>query len=124
LAEGYDFYTGIDSQISPLSQNRWLHLTSLESDEEISFFSRLPSALHRGEASCLAIAFLRGWAFLTDDARARSVVREFKLLVSGTLGILIKSVEKGILSLAEADNILNRMIKVGGRIPRFLLGEG
>ncbi len=113
MAEGYDFYAGIESQIHPLPPDGWLHLTSLDGDEELRFFSRLPSALNRGEASCLAVASLRGWAFLTDDARARAAARECKVLVSGTLGILSKAVETELLSMDQADMLLNGMIQAG-----------
>jgi len=71
LAEGYDFYIGIESHMYPLASDGWLHLTSLEGEEELRIFSHMPAALHRGETSCLAVAVRRGMAFLTDDARAR-----------------------------------------------------
>ena len=55
---------------SPFSNEGWLRLTTFEGDDELRLFGQLPAALHRGEASCLAIAAQRKWAFLTDDARA------------------------------------------------------
>lgn len=92
LIEGYAFYEGIESHIHPLSPDGWILLTALEGTEELHRFNHLPSSLRRGEASCLAIAARRGWAFLTDDARARRSARESKILVSGTLGILVKAI--------------------------------
>jgi len=117
LAEGYDFYIGIESHMYPLASDGWLHLTSLEGEEELRIFSHMPAALHRGEASCLAVAVRRGMAFLTDDARARSVARELQVVVSGTLGILVRSVTEEHLSLEVADSVLNQMIKAGYHSP-------
>ena len=34
-AEGCDFYNGIESFISPLTPNGWLHLTSQNGDDEL-----------------------------------------------------------------------------------------
>ena len=123
MAGGYDFYAGIESQIHALAPDGWLHLTSLDGDEELRFFSRLPSALHRGEASCLAVASLRRWAFLSDDARARAAARECEVLVSGTLGNLSKAVETELLSMDQADMLLNGMIQAGYRSPYGSLVE-
>lgn len=117
LAEGYDFYIGIESHMYPLASDGWLHLTSLEGEEELHIFSHMPAALHRGEASCLAVAVRRGMAFLTDDARARSVARELQVVVSGTLGILVRAVTEEHLSLEVADSVLNQMIKAGYHSP-------
>ena len=117
LAEGYNFYAGIESHMYPLASEGWLRLTSLEGEEELRLFSNMPAALHRGEASCLAVAVRRGMAFLTDDARARAVARDLQVLVSGTLGILVQAVKKGLLSLEAADLLLNQMIQAGYHSP-------
>ena len=117
LAEGYDFDIGIESHMYPLASDGWLHLTSLEGEEELRIFSHMPAALHRAEASCLGVAVRRGMAFLTDDARARSGARELQVLVSGTLGILVRAVTEEHLSLEVADSVLNQMIKAGYHSP-------
>lgn len=85
LAEGYEFYVGIESHMNPLTPDGWLQLTSLQDEEELRLFSNMPAALHRGEASCLAVALRRGMAFLSDDARARAAARDMQVKVSGTL---------------------------------------
>lgn len=117
LAEGNEFYTDLESQIYPLSPDGWLHLTSFETDEELRLFSQLPAALHRGEASCLAIAARRGWAFFSDDARARQAGRELNVVVSGTLGVLVRAVRKSSLSLENANALLEKMIRAGYHSP-------
>ena len=64
VTEGIEHYQGIEEDIYPFSLDGWLHLTSLQGDDELRLFNSLPAALHRGESSCLAIASARGWAFI------------------------------------------------------------
>jgi len=122
LSEGFNFYAGIESHIHPLTPGGWLRLASMD-DEELRLFSQLPEALHRGEASCLAIAAKRGWAFLTDDARARKAAQELKVTHSGTLGVLVQAVKAGLLPSGEANSLLDRMIQAGYRSPFTTLAE-
>jgi len=117
LMEGYDFYEGIESHLYPLATNGWLRLTSLQGDDELRLFNDLPAARHRGEASCLAIAARRSWAFLSDDARARWAARELGVTLSGTLGVLAQAVQANLLSLDEANRLLGLMIQNGYRSP-------
>jgi predicted nucleic acid-binding protein len=76
-------------------------------------FGQLLGPLHRGEASCLAIAAQRGWAFLTDDARARKAATELNVTVSGTLGVLTQAVKADLLPMDEANRVLAQMIDRG-----------
>ena len=111
LEEGYDFYEGFDKQIFPFSDDGWIELVSLEGQEELRRFGRMPKRLDRGEASCLAIAQERKWAFLTDDKQARRLARQWKIEVSGTLGVLVRAVEEGLLAMEEANILLRQMIE-------------
>ena len=123
LAEGCDFYAGIEAFLHPLAADGWLKLTSLEGDDERRLFGRLPKALHHGEASCLAIATVRGWALLSDDDRARKAAGDLGVIVSGALGALTMSVRAGLLTLTEANALLSRMIQAGYRSPYSNLVE-
>lgn len=111
LAEGYDFYEGIEGLIYPFSAEGWIELVSLEGVEELRRYGEVPDRLHRGEASCLVIAREREWALLTDDQEARKMAREWKIEFSGTLGVLVRCVEMGLLALEDGNNLLQRMIK-------------
>jgi len=52
----------IERHIHPFAPDGWLRLTTLEGDDELRLFGELPDALHRAEASCLAIAVAGdGW---------------------------------------------------------------
>ena len=75
-------------------------------EDELSLFSRFPSHLHRGEASCLAIAHNRSWLFLTDDKAARKAATNLGVLISGTLGCLVLGVERDLYTLEQANGWL------------------
>jgi len=116
LEAGYEFYEGIDEFIYPFVETGWLRLVSME-EAEFRHFRELPAQLHAGEASCLAIAYERGWALLTDDQRARKAARKLRVELSGTLGILVRAVEAGLIALDEGDILLQKMIERGYRSP-------
>jgi predicted nucleic acid-binding protein len=117
LEEGYEFYADFESQIYPLAQEGWIELVSITGDQEYRLFQSLPRRLHHGEASCLAIARHRNWAFLSDDKLARQAARSLGIPVSGTLGVLAQSVKRRLLTIEEADGLLGRMIARGYRSP-------
>ena len=123
LAEGYAFYAGIELHMSPFTTKGWLHLTSLQDDEEFRILNNMPAGLHRGEVSCLAVALRRGMAFLTDDARARAAAHGLHILVSGTLGVLVSAVKQKLLTPDTADSLLTQMIQAGYRSPHDTLLE-
>lgn len=112
LAEGYDFYSPLEDLIHAPASKQWIHLTAL-TDQELRLFTDILGALHRGEASSIAIAATRGWAFLTDDALARRTARKLKITLSGTLGILVRAVQDRHLTLEEANALLAQMIDAG-----------
>ncbi len=128
LEEGYGFYDGILDLIHPLAEGGWMELVSMGDEEEVRLFQSLPRRLHHGEASCLAIARHRDWAFLSDDKLARELARSLGIVVSGTLGILAQAVKRHFLTLEEADGLLSDMIARGYRSPygslQQFLGNG
>jgi predicted nucleic acid-binding protein len=123
LAEGHAFYAGIETHVHPLTPQGWLRLIALTGEAELRVFGQLMDSLHRGEAASLAIAVQRGWAFFSDDARARQIGRNLHVPVSGTLGVLLRAVKAQLLSLAEANALLDQMIRAGYRSPYTNLAE-
>lgn len=117
LEEGYDFYTAIDAQIYPFAEEGWLELVSMVGDEELRLFRSLPRRLHQGEASCLAIARHRRWAFLSDDKLARKTARAWGIVLSGTLGVLVQAVKRGLLTAEVGNELLQKMLDRGYRSP-------
>jgi predicted nucleic acid-binding protein len=105
-------YRGL-SLIRDALNEGWLKVITLRSKDEIRLFERLSLSLGSGEASCIAVARTKGLVFACDD---RTVRREAVLLdirLTGTIGILIRAVRRGLITSKEANKILNRMIEYG-----------
>jgi predicted nucleic acid-binding protein len=117
LEEGYGFYAAIEGQIYPFAEEGWMELVSMRDEEEFRLFQSLPRRLHHGEASCLAIAQHRKWAFLSDDKLARKSARSLGIVVSGTLGVLAQAVKRQLVTVEEADKLLGEMIVRGYHSP-------
>ena len=95
-----------------------LELTAKEEESA----NQLPPQLGSGERACLAVANLRRGMLVTDDLDARRVARKRKVPISGTLGILVQCVERDILSVEEANQLLTKMIAAGYHSPIEKLG--
>jgi predicted nucleic acid-binding protein len=94
----------------------WLSVNTL-TDEEQGLFEKLASHLNIGEAACLAVAATRGGRIVTDDRDAREIAAQMRVPVSGTIGLLIRLVSTGVLSMPQADELLAEMISHGYRSP-------
>ncbi|AEA46383.1 DNA-binding protein [Archaeoglobus veneficus] len=81
--------------------------------EEIELYNSLRVKLGKGEASCLAIAKNRNMKFLTDDSDARKVANILGVPVSGIVGVLVRCIEKSVISKEEGNQILKEMIAKG-----------
>ena len=99
-----------------INDNKWLLVTGLE-NQELEIFFRLSEKLHIGEASCLAIAQIRRWMFLTDDGNARNYAEKFNIMLSGTVGILRDAVYEKLITIVQGEKYLQIMIKYGYRSP-------
>jgi predicted nucleic acid-binding protein len=117
LEEGYRFYEGIELLIHPFIEQGWIRLTSPSEEQELRLLGELPARLHQGEATSMAIARHRGWLFLTDDRTAREESGRLGIRVSGSIGCLILSIERGLTSLEQANSWLREMIRRGYRSP-------
>jgi predicted nucleic acid-binding protein len=53
------------------------------------------------------MASMRGWTLATDDRDARRIAAQFQVAVTGTIGILARLVEEGILDIESAEAILD-----------------
>jgi len=110
LEEGYTFYTGLESEIHPFRKDGWLHLVTVEGQEELALLQSMPRKLHRGEAMSLAIAKGRGWRFLTDDHAARNKADELGIPKAGTLAVLVRAIEGALITLDQGNALLREMI--------------
>ena len=80
---------------------------------ERNTFRELLRILAPGEASCIACAQTRGGTVVTDDRIARQCCAERNVKFTGTIGILKACCLNRMLSLQEADVILQAMIDAG-----------
>jgi len=83
------------------------------SEEERRFAETLMRKLGKGEASSIAVAKFRTLKFFSDDIDARREAMKLGLEVHGTITVLVLCVKKGVLSLEEANALLNKMIECG-----------
>ena len=111
-----EFNDGVARGRVPETKLDWLEVLNLEAKEK-TIFQGLLMRVNAGEAACLAVASLRNGRVLTDDRDARKLAAQLKIPISGTLGILLRLVQDNMLTLAEANEILEQMIAEGYRSP-------
>jgi predicted nucleic acid-binding protein len=95
IEEGYGFLAKVDQALADAR----FSVTTLEGEQEWRLYQM-----------SLAIARCRGWHLLTDDRAARMVARRLGVAYSGTLGLLIRAVRQGHLTLDEGNSLLSGMI--------------
>lgn len=95
---------------------RWLLQVALTRGEQ-ELAVRYRHIVDEGEAECLAIAIVRNFRFLTDDLAARRLAQANNVSVSGTIGLLLQLINKGNLTVTEADDLLALMKQQGYRSP-------
>lgn len=105
-AEGYDFLERVDEALDIGD----FALVTFETAAELTQYRAMPTNLHRGEAMSLALAYCRGWRFLTDDRAARSQATHLQIPCSGTLGLLLYAIRHEYLTVDEGNTLLRDMI--------------
>lgn len=111
-----ELQTGILRGRVPPQDWAWLPLIALTDDERESY-EGLRQRLDSGEASCLALAMSRGCRVFTDDRDARALAARLGIPVSGTIGLLVRLVDLGALTVAEGDRLLAQMVAYGYHSP-------
>jgi len=77
----------------------------------------LPVWMGTGEAECLALARqIASDVVLMDEIRARKIILSHGFRVAGSVGIVCKALEMGILDKSDLANILNVWSKINFRI--------
>lgn len=113
---------GVRRGLVPVCDWSWLEILDLNEQEQAQA-DETGQDLGAGEAACIAAAVNRGFLMLSDDWEARALARSLGLEVSGSLGVLDRLVLKQILSLEEADALLEEMVRRGFRSPYRSLRE-
>ncbi|MBI3815008.1 MAG: hypothetical protein HY279_11185 [Nitrospinae bacterium] len=102
----------------------FLKILKIESEHEQHLFERFNRRLGEGESSCLCLAANRSiYKILTDDLDTRRYAQRIGIPVSGTIGVLVDAIRKGIISKEEGNTFLSGMIEKGYYSPYRNLDE-
>jgi predicted nucleic acid-binding protein len=118
-----EFEEGMERGMLPMAALGWLKRVRLRGQRERATFLQLRTQLGLGEASCLAIAIVRGYHFLSDDLKARRVARIMGVTVSGSVGVLLELIRVHRLTLEEGNTVLKTFIEHGYFSPVDRLDE-
>lgn len=116
-----EFQLGKERGILPDIDWSWMRVLKIESEHEDHLFERLTERLGMGESACLSLAVNRNMKILTDDLDTRNYAQRLGVSVSGTIGVIVLAVKKGIISLEEGNNSLGEMVKNGYYSPYKIL---
>ncbi|MBI5192282.1 MAG: DUF3368 domain-containing protein [Nitrospirae bacterium] len=108
-----EYENGEKRGVLPNIDWNWLRVLNIESDKERPVYERFAQRLGSGESACLSHAVIKHMKILTDDLETRSCAQRLGISVSGTIGVLILAVKKGIISLEAGNKLLLDMIQNG-----------
>jgi predicted nucleic acid-binding protein len=91
-------------------------VVSLDKAERTTF-GQLSAHLGQSEAGTIAAANHRRGVVVTDDLAARRTCADMAIPVTGTIGILQAAVRDRQLTLADANDLLHKMIEAGFHSP-------
>lgn len=95
-----------------------LKLCQVTGAEEVELFVRLASALDDGEASCLAVAKIRGWALATDDRKARRMAGELGVPTISTAELMKRWADRTGIGADEVATALRNIQTYANYLPR------
>jgi hypothetical protein len=111
-----ELQNGVALRRIPACDWSWLPILELDPSAQ-SLYAQLRTRLDAGEAACLALAAVHHYRVLTDDRDARAIAAEMQIPISGTLGVLMRVVDLGHMSIDAADPLLEQMVEAGYRSP-------
>ncbi|MFB6291091.1 MAG: hypothetical protein ABEJ25_05110 [Candidatus Bipolaricaulia bacterium] len=85
---------------------------ALRGPAELSLYNKYSKKLHSGEAATIVGASCNDGIVVTDDRDARKIAkRKENLKVTGSIGILLRSISKNIKTVKEADRLHRKMLE-------------
>ncbi|MCH8127734.1 DUF3368 domain-containing protein [candidate division KSB1 bacterium] len=95
---------------------------SVKTVKNIAVVSSLCTQIGDGESEAIALALeISNIHILLDDKKARRIAKELSLKVIGTIGLILRAKDRGIIS--EIKPILDNFQEVGFRISGTLYSE-
>jgi predicted nucleic acid-binding protein len=108
----------------------WILRHSPLTDEELERLADLRRSaprLGRGELESLAVCLVSGWDFASDDRDARKLVSVvddgWRITVTGTIGLLVRLVRRGVVDFVVAESLFRGMVAGGFRAPVARLAD-
>lgn len=117
-----EYQAGVKARDLPADAWDSLEVTPL-TPVELVFADRLQPRLGVGERSCIAVAYYRSGLFASDDYDARQQAKAHGVPVTGTIGILLLSIQRQTITLAAGNVLLERLIEFSYRSPVVRLDE-
>jgi predicted nucleic acid-binding protein len=97
----------------------WISIIAVKDVSKINFFAE---DLDIGESSVIALASeIDDPLLILDDGKARRYAKNMGLTMTGTLGIIIKSQNLGLVD--DAASIVKKLRSIGFRVPRDIENE-
>lgn len=99
-----------------VSQNDWIEIAKIRNIEAKTMFT---TSLHSGEVETMILAMeLPANLCILDDLLARKYAKSFNLDITGTLGVVVASKNKGYIK--EARPLLDKLLNIGMYISNSL----
>jgi len=111
-----EYAVGVTVGMLPADAWAGLPIVALTAGER-AFANELSTRLGAGERACLAVAVHRQGLLVSDDLDARRAARRYDVPATGTVGILIRCVQRGCVAREQANHLLAKMIALGYRSP-------
>lgn len=97
----------------------WL---TIQAVENLAFVTVLKTQMDEGEAEAIALAMeLDDVILILDDKKARRVAQQLKLKVIGTVGMLLRAKNQGVIT--EIKPLLTELVQAEFRITNAILQE-
>jgi predicted nucleic acid-binding protein len=109
-------HAGLSAVANSLAHD-WPRIEDPASTMEHQLFAALSISLGAGESACIVLAAQRGYVFACDDRLARTEAMRLGVKLTGTVGILIKTVRVEAIDVKGANTILRKMVKAGFYAP-------
>ena len=101
----------------------YIKVVKVRDDSQVMFLQRA-TGLDLGESQAIIYADeVKADLLLMDEVAGRKVAQNMKLPIAGSIGILIRAFQSGIITTEEADDAIDRIRKANRHISEKLLNK-
>lgn len=106
-----------------IKSSDFIRVVTVESDERVAFLQRA-TGLDRGESEAIVYADeIKADLLLMDERAGRRVAQNMNLPMTGSVGILVKAFQVGLMSEQEAEAAFQRIRNTNRRISDRLIQD-